>query len=119
MKYQLGTLLAVGLALPIHQQPDQPHHAKWWRVDPVRLDGVELLNYWVNPFPSASFGINHFFSYIAQAMVASFDQHSLDQLLQLLKNARDGISQLRFRQHHRPCLLIAVLKLIQPPVKAA
>ena len=42
-----------------------------------------LLNYWVNPFPGASFGINHFFSYIAQAMVAAFDQHSLDQLLQL------------------------------------
>ena len=40
-----------------------------------------LLNYWVNPFPGASFGINHFFSYIAQAMVAAFDQHSLDQLL--------------------------------------
>ena len=49
-----------------------------------------LENYWVNPFPGASFGINHFFSYIAQAMVAAFDQHSLDQLLQLLKNAGDG-----------------------------
>ena len=33
-----------------------------------------LINYWVNPFPGASFGINHFFSYIAQAMVAAFDQ---------------------------------------------
>jgi hypothetical protein len=49
-----------------------------------------LLNYWVNPFPGASFGINHFFSYIAQAMVAAFDQNSLDQLLQLLKSAGDG-----------------------------
>ena len=49
-----------------------------------------LENYWVNPFPGASFGINHFFSYIAQAMVAAFDQHSLDQLLQLLKTAGDG-----------------------------
>jgi predicted ABC-type exoprotein transport system permease subunit len=49
-----------------------------------------LENYWVNPFPGASFGINHFFSYIAQAMVAAFDQHSLDQLLQLLKAAGDG-----------------------------
>ena len=37
-----------------------------------------LLNYWVNPFPGASFGINHSLSYIAQAMVAAFDQHSLD-----------------------------------------
>ncbi len=49
-----------------------------------------LENYWVNPFPGASFGLNHFFSYIAQAMVAVFDQSSLDQLLQLLKTAGDG-----------------------------
>ena len=44
-----------------------------------------LENYWVNPFPGASFGINHFFSYIAQSMVAVFDQNSLDNLLQLLR----------------------------------
>jgi type IV secretion system protein VirB6 len=49
-----------------------------------------LENYWVNPFPGASFGINHFFSYIAQAMVAAFDQNSLDNLLQLLKTAGDN-----------------------------
>ena len=49
-----------------------------------------LENYWVNPFPGASFGINHFFSYIAQAMVAAFDQNSLDHLLQLLKTAGDN-----------------------------
>src|SRR5580698_2931822 len=49
-----------------------------------------LINYWVNPFPGASFGINHFFSYIAQAMVAAFDQNSLSNLLQLLKTAGDG-----------------------------
>ena len=49
-----------------------------------------LINYWVNPFPGASFGINHFFSYIAQAMVAAFDQSSLDNLLQLLKTAGDN-----------------------------
>ncbi len=48
-----------------------------------------LETYWVNPFPGASFGINHFFSYIAQAMVAAFDQNSLDSLLQLLKTAGD------------------------------
>jgi type IV secretion system protein VirB6 len=51
-----------------------------------------LINYWVNPFPGASFGINHFFSYIAQAMVAAFDQNSLDNLLQLLKTAGDNTS---------------------------
>ncbi len=49
-----------------------------------------LENYWVNPFPGASFGINHFFSYIAQAMVAAFDQSSLNNLLQLLKTAGDS-----------------------------
>ena len=49
-----------------------------------------LETYWVNPFPGASFGINHFFSYIAQAMVAAFDQSSLDSLLQLLKTAGDN-----------------------------
>jgi hypothetical protein len=55
-----------------------------------------LINYWVNPFPGASFGINHFFSYIAQAMVAAFDQNSLDQLLNLLKMAGDGTSMPSF-----------------------
>ena len=55
-----------------------------------------LENYWVNPFPGASLGINHFFSYIAQAMVTAFDQHSLDQLLQLLKTAGDGTAMPSF-----------------------
>jgi type IV secretion system protein VirB6 len=49
-----------------------------------------LINYWVSPLPGASFGLNHFFSYIAQAMVAAFDQSSLDTLLQLLKTAGDN-----------------------------
>jgi type IV secretion system protein VirB6 len=49
-----------------------------------------LENYWVNSLPGASFGINHFFSYIAQAMVAAFDQNSLNNLLQLLKTAGDN-----------------------------
>jgi hypothetical protein len=55
-----------------------------------------LENYWVNPFPGAGFGINHFFSYIAQAMVAAFDQHSLDQFLQLLKTAGDNTTMPSF-----------------------
>ena len=55
-----------------------------------------LENYWVNPFPGASFGINHFFSYIAQAMVAAFDQNSLDNLLQLLKTAGDNTAMPSF-----------------------
>jgi TrbL/VirB6 plasmid conjugal transfer protein len=49
-----------------------------------------LETYWVTPFPGASFGINHFFSYIAQAMVAAFDQSSLNNLLSLLKTAGDS-----------------------------
>jgi len=49
-----------------------------------------LLNYWVNPLPGAGFGLNHFFSYIAQAMVAAFDQNSLNQMLHLLKTAGDN-----------------------------
>src|SRR5246127_1982882 len=53
-------------------------------------------SYWVNPFPGASFGINHLFSYIAQAMVAAFDQNSLDQLLQLLKSAGDNTAMPSF-----------------------
>jgi type IV secretion system protein VirB6 len=55
-----------------------------------------LENYWVNPFPGASFGINHFFSYIAQAMVAAFDQSSLNNLLQLLKTAGDSTAMPSF-----------------------
>jgi len=55
-----------------------------------------LENYWVNPFPGASFGINHFFSYIAQAMVAAFDQNSLNSLLQLLKTAGDNTAMPSF-----------------------
>ena len=47
-----------------------------------------LETYWVNPFPGASFGINHFFSYIAQAMVAAFDQSSLDSLLKPVEDCR-------------------------------
>lgn len=55
-----------------------------------------LETYWVNPFPGASFGINHFFSYIAQAMVSAFDQSSLNNLLQLLKTAGDGTTMPSF-----------------------
>jgi len=40
-----------------------------------------LENYWVNPLPGTGFGFNHFFSYIAQAIVAALDQNSLDNLL--------------------------------------
>jgi len=69
----------------------QPFHAGELVNFMLRLIVCCLLeNYWVNPFPGASFGINHFFSYIAQAMVAAFDQNSLDNLLQLMKTAGDN-----------------------------
>ncbi len=55
-----------------------------------------LENYWVNPFPGASFGIDHFFSYIAQAMVTASDQSSLNNLLQLLKTAGDNTAMPSF-----------------------
>src|ERR1700735_2993949 len=55
-----------------------------------------LENYWVNPFPGASFGINHFFSYIAQARVVALDQSSLNNLLQLLKTAGDNTAMPSF-----------------------
>ena len=73
----------------------QPIHAGDLVNFLVRLTICCLLeNYWVNSFPGASFGINHFFSYIAQAMVAAFDQNSLDNLLQLLKTAGDNTAML-------------------------
>lgn len=75
----------------------QPVHAGDLVNFLLRLIVCGLLeNYWVNPFPGASFGINHFFSYIAQAMVAAFDQHSLDQFLQLLKTAGDNTAMPSF-----------------------
>jgi hypothetical protein len=55
-----------------------------------------LETYWVNPIPGSSFGLNHFFSYIAQAMVAAFDQSSLNNLLQLLKTAGDNTTMPSF-----------------------
>jgi hypothetical protein len=69
----------------------QPVHAGDFVNFLLRLIICCLLeNYWANPFPGASFGINHLFSYIAQAMVSAFDQNSLDNLLQLLKTAGDN-----------------------------
>ena len=55
-----------------------------------------LETYWVNPIPGSSFGLNHFFSYIAQAMVSAFDQSSLNNLLQLLKTAGDNTAMPSF-----------------------
>jgi hypothetical protein len=51
----------------------------------ARLELCQCLSY-----PLAQFKPGTPFSYIAQAMVAAFDQHSLDNLLQLFKTAGDN-----------------------------
>lgn len=75
-----------------------------WNAQPVRLgDLIEFLmqlivclliiNYWTNPFPGASFGFNHLFSYFAQVIVAALDQNSLTQLQQALSTALNNTPQ--------------------------
>ena len=49
-----------------------------------------LESYWVNPLPGTSFGFNHLFSYLAQAIVQALDQNSLSTLQQLLQDAGQG-----------------------------
>ena len=49
-----------------------------------------LENYWVNPLPGVSFGLNHLFSYFAQVIVAALDQNSLDTINNLFKTAGDN-----------------------------
>jgi hypothetical protein len=46
-----------------------------------------IINYWATPFPGASFGFNHLFSYFAQVMVQALDQNSLSQLQSALSQA--------------------------------
>jgi len=52
-----------------------------------------IINYWVTPFPGASFGFNHLFSYFAQVIVAALDQNSLTQLQNALSTALNGTPQ--------------------------
>ena len=52
-----------------------------------------ILNYWVTPFPGASFGFNHLFSYCAQIIVAAFDQNSLSQLQNAFATALNNTPQ--------------------------
>lgn len=49
-----------------------------------------LENYWVNPLPGATFGLNHLFSWFAQVLVAALDQNSLNTLTDLFKTAGDN-----------------------------
>ena len=52
-----------------------------------------IINYWVTPFPGASFGFNHLFSYFAQVIVAALDQNSLSQLQSALSSALNSTPQ--------------------------
>lgn len=52
-----------------------------------------ILNYWVTPFPGASFGFNHLFSYCAQVIVAALDQNSLSQLQNAMSTALNSTPQ--------------------------
>jgi hypothetical protein len=80
-----------GMTLHFHHQP--------LRMGDLTLFLLRLVvcclleNYWVNPFPGASFGFNHLFSYFAQVIVAALDQSSLDTLTQLFKSVGDGTPQ--------------------------
>ena len=47
-------------------------------------------NYWANPLPGASFGLNHLFSYLAEVISQTFDQNSLSNLQQLIRTLGDG-----------------------------
>ena len=52
-----------------------------------------IINYWANPFPGASFGFNHLFSYFAQVMVQALDQNSLSQLQSAMDQAVNNTPQ--------------------------
>ena len=52
-----------------------------------------LENYWINPLPGVSFGLNHVFSYFAQVIVAAMDQNSINTITKLIKEAGDHTPQ--------------------------
>ncbi len=73
------------MALTLHRQPMHIGNLVQFLL---RLIFCLLLeNYWTNPLPGASFGLNHLFSYFAQSIVQALDQNSLSSLQQLLANA--------------------------------
>ncbi len=54
----------------------------------LRLGFCALLeHYWVSPLPGASFGFNHLFSYLSEALTQVFDNSSLDTLNTLMRQA--------------------------------
>jgi len=77
-----------GMTLSFHHRP--------FRVGDLTIFMLRLVvcclleNYWVNPLPGMSFGFNHFFSWIAQVLVSTLDQNSLDNLTKLFSDMSDG-----------------------------
>ena len=50
-------------------------------------------NYWANPLPGASFGLNHLFSYMAEMLSQTFDQNSLSNLQATIKTLTDNTAE--------------------------
>lgn len=77
-----------GMSIHFHHQP--------LRIGDLTMFLLRLIlcclleNYWNNPLPGMSFGFNHFFSWIALAIVQVIDQNSLNQLLQLFSDMSNG-----------------------------
>lgn len=79
-----------GMTLHLHRQPIRAGDLMGFMM---RLIFCCLLeNYWVNPLPGASFGFNHLFSYMAQAIVQALDQNSLTTLQNLFATAGQNTS---------------------------
>src|SRR5579875_871308 len=51
-----------------------------------------LENYWANPLPGASWGLNHLFSYMAEMISQTFDQNALSQFQTTIKTLVDGLT---------------------------
>jgi hypothetical protein len=51
-----------------------------------------LENYWANPLPGGSWGLNHLFSYMAEMISQAFDQNALSQFQTTIKTLVDGLT---------------------------
>ena len=52
-----------------------------------------LENYWANPLPGSSWGLNHLFSYMAEMISQTFDHNALSQFQATIKTLVDGLSK--------------------------
>ena len=74
-----------GMAFSFHARPLEI--GDFMRFLTTLLVCLLLESFWVDPIPGAGIGINHFFSYLAQVIVAAIDQKSIDLLLKAIINA--------------------------------